>query len=93
MTPEKEIVWKYVNPVKGGTPFGAPPPPGQIMSPVAGDMLAISSEQRMHLDEIQKDIDARLDKLLTADQKKQATEWPRDPGGDGRSGRRNPAWS
>ena len=44
------------------------------MSPVAGDMLAISSEQRMHLDEIQKDIDAHLDKLLTAAQKKQATD-------------------
>lgn len=75
VTPEKEIVWKYINPVKSGTPFGAPPRPGQIMSPVAGDMLAIASEQRMHLDAIQKDIDAHLDKLLTAPQKKQATEW------------------
>ena len=78
VTPEKEIVWKYVNPVKGGTPFGPPPKPGQLMSPVAGDMLAISSEQRMQLDEIQKDIDAHLDKLLTATQKKQFTE--RDAG-------------
>ncbi|HWY88915.1 MAG TPA: aryl-sulfate sulfotransferase, partial [Gemmataceae bacterium] len=74
VTPEKEIVWKYINPVKGGTPFGPPPQLGQIMKPVAMDMLAISSQQRLHLDELQKDIDAHLDKLLTAEQKKQAGE-------------------
>ena len=74
VTPEKEIVWKYVNPVKDGTPFGPPPQLGQIMKPVARDMLAISSQQRLHLDEIQKDVDAHLDKLLTATQKKQAAE-------------------
>jgi hypothetical protein len=73
VTPEKEIVWKYVNPVKGG-PFGAAPRLGQIMSPIAGDMLAISSLQRMQFDDIQKDIDAHLDQLLSPDQKKQATE-------------------
>jgi hypothetical protein len=81
VTPEKGIVWKYINPVKGGTPFGPPPRPGRIMTPVAGDMLAISSLQRLHLDEIQKDIDARLDKLLTPTQRKQATT--RDAGGGG----------
>jgi hypothetical protein len=81
VTPEKEIVWKYVNPVQGGTPFGPPPRPGQIVSPVAGDMLGLSSVQRMQMDEIQKDIDAHLDKLLTADQKKQATESAAGAGG------------
>jgi len=83
VTPEHEMVWKYVNPVKPGTPFGQPPRPGQIMSPVAGDMLAIASEQRMHLDAIQKDIDAHLDKLLSATQKKQATESTQDQGAGG----------
>ena len=42
------------------------------MTSIAGEMLAISADQRKQLDEIQKDIDAHLDKLLTADQKKQA---------------------
>jgi hypothetical protein len=74
VTPEKEIVWKYVNPVKFGTPFGPQPPLGRIMSPVAGDMLAISPEQRKRLDEIQKDIDAHLDRLFSAEQKKQVAE-------------------
>ncbi len=86
MTPEKAIVWKYVNPVKNDTPIGAPPRPGQIMSSIAGEMLEISADQRKQLDEIQKDIDAHLDKLLTADQKKQSAEWPRGPGGNGFGG-------
>src|SRR5262249_34872826 len=83
VTPEKSIVWKYVNPVKVPTPFGTPPRPGQIMASIAGELLEISADQRKQLDEIQKDIDAHLDKLLTADQKKQAAEWPRDSGSDG----------
>jgi hypothetical protein len=90
VTPEKAIVWKYVNPVKGGTPPGTPPPPGQIMPSIAAELLEISADQRKQLDEIQKDIDAHLDKLLTADQKKQATEWPRDPYGNGFGPARQP---
>ena len=80
VTPEKAIVWKYVNPVKNDTPIGTPPRPGQIMTPIAGEMLAISADQRKQLDEIQKDIDAHLDKLLTADQKKQARGMAAEPG-------------
>jgi hypothetical protein len=83
VTPEKTIVWQYVNPVKVDTPIGPPPEPGQIMAPIAGEMLGISADQRKQLDEIQKDIDAHLDKLLTAEQKKQATLWPQQPGGAG----------
>ena len=76
VTPEKEIVWKYVNPVNVNAPIGKPPRAGDIMTPIAGEMLDLSADQRKQLDEIQKDIDAHLDKLLTADQKKQAAEWP-----------------
>src|SRR5262249_46567664 len=82
VTPSREIVWKYVNPVKAGKTFGPRPQLGQIVSPVVGELLGISTEQRMQVDEIQKDIDARLDKLLTADQKMKSMEWPRDANGD-----------
>jgi Spy/CpxP family protein refolding chaperone len=92
VTPEKEIVWKYANPVKGqGMPgpggFGPPPQPGQVMTPVVRDFLAVSPEQRNQLDEVQKDVDAHLDKLLTADQKRQLKEPPQTPtsGGFGTS--------
>jgi hypothetical protein len=74
VTPEKEIVWKYINPVSGGGGPAALPGRklGQLMSPIAGDLLTISTSQRMQLDDIQKDIDAHLDHLLTAAQKKEA---------------------
>ena len=83
VTPDKAIVWKYINPVANDTPYGPPPRPGQIMRPIAGEMLALSADQRKQLDELQKDIDAHLDKLLTADQKKQSAEWPSTPRGNG----------
>jgi Spy/CpxP family protein refolding chaperone len=81
VTPAKEIVWKYVNPVKGGNMgFGAPRRPGQIMSMIAGEMLGVSAVQRKQFDEIQKEVDRRLDKLLTAEQKKKFAERPKDGG-------------
>jgi hypothetical protein len=86
VTPEKEIVWKYVNPVRGsGMGFGAPSPPGQIMSPIIRDLLGVSTKQRKQLDRVQKEVDTRLDKILNADQKKQWTEKPKDsaPGQSG----------
>jgi Spy/CpxP family protein refolding chaperone len=83
VTPEKEIAWKYVNPVKGSMAgpggFGAPPQPGQILSPIARDILGMSQEQRSQLNEIQTTVDAQLDKLLTAGQRKQLTERPKSP--------------
>ena len=83
VTPNKAIVWKYVNPVQDRARLGSPPRPGQIVPPITAEMLGISSDQQKQLDEIQKDIDAHLDKLLTAEQKKQAGELPGDAGGIG----------
>jgi hypothetical protein len=50
VTPEKEIVWKYVNPIKGGPGFNPPRQLGRIMSMIAADMLALSVEQRQQCD-------------------------------------------
>src|SRR5438132_6624355 len=74
VTPQKEIVWKYVNPVKRTQAVGPLPRPGQLMSPIAGEMLGVSAAQRKQLDEIQKDVDAHLGKLLTPDQNKRFAE-------------------
>jgi hypothetical protein len=83
VTREKEVVWKYVNPVKGGFPspggFARPPQPGQIMTQIVRDLLAMSPEQSKQLDEIQKEVDIHLRKLLTADQKRQLQEPPQTP--------------
>jgi Spy/CpxP family protein refolding chaperone len=89
VTPDKEIVWKYVNPVKGSSMgFGAPAVHGQIMSAITRDLLGVSADQRMQLDVIQKEIDPRFEKLLTADQRKQLAEKAQGsaPGGPGTPG-------
>jgi hypothetical protein len=81
VTPSKEIVWKYVNPSKRTTAVGPSAPSGQIMSPIAGELLGVSTGQRIQLDALQKDVNARLDKLLTVEQKKQFTGKGPDPAG------------
>jgi hypothetical protein len=98
VTPAKEIVWKYVNPVMamvpgfpgkgpggkgpdkgkgpggfGGGPFG-PPRPGQILPPFLQDMLKLTDAQRKEVEGLQKEISGKLDKILSEDQKKQFTE-------------------
>jgi Spy/CpxP family protein refolding chaperone len=67
--------------------FGAPSPPGQVLSAVTRDILGMTPEQRTRMDELQKDVDAHLDKLLTDDQKTQLKEKPKStaPGGFGPS--------
>jgi EF hand len=54
---------------------GGPPPmrqqPGQVLSESAQRMLNLTPDQQAGLAEIQRDVDARLDRLLTADQKAQ----------------------
>lgn len=77
-----------------GTPDGfpgfgrmAPAKPGTVLSPAIQDFLKISAEQKKELDELQKMVDERLAKILTADQLKQLKEMgERGPGGFGRPG-------
>jgi hypothetical protein len=86
VTPQKKIVWKYVNPVKRDSAVGPLPKPGLILSPIAGELLGVSAEQRKQLDTIQKDVSAHFDKLLTVEQKKQVTEKPTAPATGGPGG-------
>jgi hypothetical protein len=86
VTPSKDIVWKYINPVKGGnTGFGATAKPAQVMPPITRDFLAVSTEQGKGLDDIQKEVDGRLEKLLTPEQRKLFADQPKT--GDGFPGR------
>jgi hypothetical protein len=54
---------------------GGPPPmheqPGRVLTDSAQRKLNLTAEQRAVLAEIQRDVDNRLDRLLTADQKAQ----------------------
>ncbi len=72
VTPGKDVVWKYKNPVKGGFGpggFGGPPILGLILPPFLENELGMSAAQRKQLDEFQKEVSGKLDKALTQEQK------------------------
>ena len=86
VTPAKDVVWKYTNPVMGnpGGPGGPGGPPGSVdLLPlfVRRD-LDLSTDQNKQIDDFQKALSAKLDKALSDAQKKQVREInPFGPGG------------
>jgi hypothetical protein len=83
VTPAKEIVWKYLNPAKGGFggPGGAPPPPNQVLNSFLQDAVNLTSDQRKSIDALQKEVDATLEKTLNDEQKKRLKQSQSGPGG------------
>jgi hypothetical protein len=74
----------------GGPGMGGPggffrfPPPGELVPPPAQDALQLTDAQRKQLAELQKEVDAKVEKLLTEEQRKQLKEMKeRGPGGPG----------
>lgn len=75
----------------GGGGFGMRPQPGQIMPPFLAERLRLSADQKKQLADLQKDVDAKLDKLLTDEQKAELKKmreqgpggFPGGPGGAG----------
>jgi EF hand len=54
--------------------FGGPPQPGQILPDRLQEMLKLTDDQKKEVADLQKDVDAKLAKILTADQQKQLKE-------------------
>ena len=81
-----------------GGRFG-PPKPGTVLPAFVVEQLKLTDDQKKQLDDLQKEVDAKLDKILTADQKDMLKNLhvqraapagpggPGGPGGDGSSGR------
>lgn len=71
----------------GGGPggfMGGPPRPGQILPPMLRNRLELTDEQSKQVDALQKEVDARLDKILNEDQRQMLKEMrERGPGGPG----------
>jgi Spy/CpxP family protein refolding chaperone len=62
--------------------FGGPPQPGTVLTAPVQDTLKLSDDQKKQLADLQKDVDTKLDKILTDDQKKQLKDMrDRRPGG------------
>jgi Spy/CpxP family protein refolding chaperone len=59
---------------KGPKGFG-PPRPGQMLPPIMVDLLELTPDQRKQLDALQKDVDRRLGKILTEEQKMKLKEF------------------
>lgn len=72
-----------------GGGFGGRSQPGTILSKGTQQALKMTDEQVKSLDDMQKDVDAKLEKILTEDQRKQLKEM-RDGGGRGGFGNRGP---
>jgi outer membrane protein assembly factor BamB len=66
--------------------FGAMPQPGQILPQFLQDRLSLSDKQKKQLVELQKDVDAKLEKNLTDEQRKQLKELREGGGGRGGDG-------
>lgn len=68
----------------GGRFGGGPPRPGQILPDFLQERLNLTAEQKKQVDALQKEVDAKLAKMLTDEQKKQLKEMrSRGPGGNG----------
>ncbi|HWE37390.1 MAG TPA: aryl-sulfate sulfotransferase [Isosphaeraceae bacterium] len=83
VTPKGETLWKYINPSRGGFRPGGPPgpqPPNQVLPSFLQDMLHLTDAQTKTLAAFQKEVDAKLDKALTDDQKKKLKEPSFGPG-------------
>jgi Arylsulfotransferase (ASST) len=78
VTPEKETVWRFSNPFKPLTnaplATGAPPKRFEAIASASRDALGMTPDQRRKLDEIDKDLIAKLDKILAAEQIKSFAE-------------------
>lgn len=75
----------------GGPGGSGGPQPGQVLPPFLQEQLDLTEAQRRELQELQKDVDARLAKILTPQQLEQLRQMSRrGPGGGGPEGRGGP---
>ena len=84
VTPEKEVVWRYVPPAEarqvarpgapGGGSEAGPLLPVQLLPPFVQTSLHFTPDQTRQLDQVQKATAGRIEKMLTEGQKKELQE-------------------
>ena len=70
-----------------GRPGGVGTPPGTVLSPRMQENLKLTDEQKKKIEELQKEVDARIQKILTEEQNKQLKDL-KDNAGRGIGGAR-----
>ncbi|MGH7227447.1 MAG: PQQ-binding-like beta-propeller repeat protein, partial [Gemmataceae bacterium] len=70
----------------GAGRFGARPQPGELVPTFLHEMLKLSEDQKKQLLELQKEVDGKVAKLLSDEQKKQLKETRANPGRRGAGG-------
>jgi hypothetical protein len=68
---------------RGPGGVGGPPRPGQVLPTFLQDRLKLTAKQKKQLEELQKEVDGKLGKILTEDQKKQLKSLRQGPGRGG----------
>ncbi len=71
----------------GGGFGGGVAQPGQVLSTATQNRLRLTDEQKKQLQELQKDVDGKLEKILTEEQRKQLKDMGQGPGRGRRGGR------
>jgi hypothetical protein len=71
---------------RGPGGFGPPPTPGQVLPPFLQERLKLTAEQKKQLDELQKEVETKLGKILTEEQNKQLKDMRRMFGRGGPGG-------
>lgn len=76
----------------GGAFGGGRGAPGQVLSPGLQERLGLSAEQKKKIEDLQKDIDTKINSILTDDQRKQFDELKKGggPGGNPGQGKGRP---
>jgi poly(3-hydroxybutyrate) depolymerase len=69
-----------------GPGAGAVTPPGTVLSPRVQENLKLTDEQKKKFEELQKDVDARVQKILTDEQNKQLKDLKENAGRGGFGG-------
>jgi hypothetical protein len=82
VTPDKNVVWKYANPLRLAPPAGPPGPPPlvAVMPTSARETLGLTDKQNKDLDALQPEFEAKVAAILSEAQKKQLTEKAGGPG-------------
>ena len=74
-----------------GGRMGGSPKPGDVLSPMFRQMLNLTPAQQKEVDALQKDVDAKMAKILNSEQQAQLKEMrDRGPGRPGGPGGRRP---